>query len=428
MFYVRLSLASLYNNRRQYTSLFSVCVAGVAIMLAAVTITDGMLRAVRQKARQYYGGDLQFMGGYASYDMTDVDQFIDTISTFTGDDAVFYPRFEYDAHNSSFYYEGERVRQRIFKGVDFANEADLFAHVTFVEGNALPISGQSTILISSPIAERLGIHAGDSLTLQVHTIYGYTNTMNLIVTGIFQDSSLFGMYTSYIDIQSLRSVTGYPANYVNRLCIYYRNGSPSRETVERLQEQLSGSYHLYPLTDDKNEFYSALSDPATEQPLYALITLDANIKDLQILIEAIQSVVILIIVILMAIISVGIGSTYRVIVMRRITEIGIYRALGMKPEGIRTLFLTETFFLLLAGCTAGILLSAAATGILARFNFSFIPAFDIFLTDGHLMPQVRLAKIAALLGTIIVTTLLSVLFTIRSAVHISPVGALATTA
>ena len=185
---------------------------------------------------------------------------------------------------------------------------------------------------------------------------------------------------------------------------------------------------MYKLTDDKNQFFAVLYDEAAPKPLFALITLDANIKDLQMLIDAIKAIVILITIILMAIISVGIGSTYRVIVMRRITEIGIYRALGMKPEGIRTLFLTETFFLLLAGCTAGILLSAAATGILARFNFSFIPAFDIFLTDGHLMPQVRLAKIATLLGTIIVTTLLSVLFTIRSAVHISPVGALATTA
>ncbi len=428
MFYIKLALASLFNNRRQYSSLFLVCVVGVTIMISAVTITDGMLRSVRQKARQYYGGDLQFMGGNYSFDITNASEIIKTLEPYTSDDAIFYSRFEYDAHNSSFYYEGERVRQRIFKGVDFKSEENLFAQFTFVEGGVESVPERNTAVISKPIAEKLGVHAGDKITVQVYTIYGYTNTMNLIVTGIFQDSSLFGMYTSYIDIQALRKVTGYPENYTNRICIYYKNGAPSREHIQQFHKRISGIYNMFELTDDKSLFYNALYDSNTQKPLYALIPLDANLKDLQVLIEAIQSVIILIIVILMAIISVGIGSTYRVIVMKRITEIGIYRALGMKPVGVRHLFLDETFFLLLAGFFTGIAFAAIITTVLSKFNFSFIPAFDIFLTSGHLIPFVKIEKLLGLLGIISVTTLLSVLFTIRNAVHISPVGAFAATA
>ena len=186
---------------------------------------------------------------------------------------------------------------------------------------------------------------------------------------------------------------------------------------------------MYPMTDDKNIFYNVLYSASDQSmPLYSLVPLDANIKDLEILIDALRIVVALIVVILVAIISVGIASTYRVIVMRRITEVGIYRALGMKKRGVVALFLTETTVLLVAGYLAGILLCALITGVLSFFDFSFIPAFDIFLMNSHLVPSIDVPKLALLLLVITVTTLVSLLFTIRNAVHITPVGALATTA
>ena len=429
MFYTKLALASLVNNRRQYRSLFWVCVVGTALILASSMITDGMLKSVRQKARQYYGGDVQFMGGWRGFDIQNADEIVEKILKAEKNNVKIFKRYEYDAKNSSIYFEGESVRQRIFKGVDFEAEKDLFEKFTFTEGRAEASEVHNTMVLSEPIAQKLALHSGDMVTLQVQTIYGYTNTMNLIVTGIFQDSSLFGMYTSYIDIEALRKATGYPSSYVNRICIYGNSNSYSRLRLNKLQRELEKDYHMYQLTEDKNTFYNALSSAPEERlPLYALISLDANIKDLEILIDAIKTVIILITVILTAIISVGIGSTYRIIVMKRITEIGIYRALGMKSDGIRKLFITESSLLMLAGLLSGLILGVIISVIMAQFNFSFIPAFDIFLVRGHIIPKFNVLKLFLLMTIIGVTTLLSVLFTIRHAVHISPVGALATTA
>ena len=145
-------------------------------------------------------------------------------------------------------------------------------------------------------------------------------------------------------------------------------------------------------------------------------------------IKALSFVTLLITVILVAIIAVGIGSTYRVIVMKRITEIGIYRAIGMNSRGVKKVFLFETLFLLLAGFICGIVLAGLISLLVSYLNLSVIPAFDIFLTAGRLLPKFNPAKWLLLLGIIAVTTILSVLFTIRNIVHISPVNAFATTA
>ena len=220
--------------------------------------------------------------------------------------------------------------------------------------------------------------------------------------------------------------TGYPNSYVNRLSLYYKNHQVSRAKLEALQEELSKHFAMYPLTDDKYKLIDAAD--ASSTPLYGLVELDANIKDLKSVTDAIQIVRLAIIVVLLIIVAVGISSTYRVIVMRRTTTIGIYRSLGMKPSGVRKLFLLEISWLLLAGYIAGILLTVLGAFILSRFTFSFIPAFDIFLQNGHLLPHVRgnILKLLGILLIIAVTVLVSVLFTIRKVVRQSPVGALTT--
>ena len=427
MFYFNLSLHSLLTNRRQYISLFLVCMAGVTIILFASFVSQGMLKSVKQKAIQYYGGELQFLGG-ENLGTTCADETIEELKAFVPERVQFYKRFNYDAANTSFFFEGESVRQRVIMGVDFNAEKDLFSHFVFESGNAQYSGDYDMVLLSSKIASKLGVKTGDTVTVQMRTIHGYTNTREVQVQGIFLDSSMFGMYTSYMNLDALRSLSDYDSSYVNRICLYYGNGGPDQAEINKLQKQLETKFNMYPLCNDKNEFYHALlDDKSVQKPLYGLITLDANIKELHMITDAIKLVFVLITVVLILIIAVGIGSTYRVIVMKRTTEIGTYRALGMKPEGVRTLFLTEILLLLIFGFIAGICLALIAVKILSLFNLSFIPAFDLFLSEGHLVPSISVLKMLEYLAIIIVTTMLSVLFTIRNIVHLSPVGALATT-
>lgn len=425
MFFSNLALHSLVNNRRQYISLFTVCVVGISIMLSAVWITDGMLNAVEDKARIYYGGDLVFMGGINEENMENSSEKMAVIKSLVPKYTILSSRIEFDARRTQIFFEGTGVRQRMFKGVDFDDEKLLLSRLNFVEGGVKSLPEHNSMIISEPIARQLGVKAGDSVILQVKTDQGYMNTMDMYISGIFMDSSLFGMYTAYLDIRALRFLSGRREDFVNRICMYFPSKTLSKDAIHKLQEALETEFFMYPLTDDKLEF--AHTAEKQEKQMYALITLDANIKDLQVLIEALKVVVLLVIVVLVAIISVGMGSTYRITVMKRITEIGTYRAIGMKPAGIRNIFFVEALYLLIAGFFVGVVLSFGITFVLSLFDFSFIPAFDMFLMEGRLLPAIKILKSLGLFLIIAVTTILSMLFTIRNVVHISPVSALATT-
>ena len=134
----------------------------------------------------------------------------------------------------------------------------------------------------------------------------------------------------------------------------------------------------------------------------------------------------MIVVMLVLIISVGISSTFRVIILKRAVESGTFRALGMKPSGLMALYFTEILLLLVSGTLLGFAASLVVVKIASAYNLSFVSGFDLFLTGGHLAPYLNVGETLVLLSVIFVTTLGAVLFTLRKLVHVSPVGALAT--
>ena len=208
MFYFKYALKSLIQRRRQYVSLFSVCTISVCIIISLLSICDGMLKALNTKAVQYYGGELQFLcsNTWGIENPEEKESVILEILSEKNIKASCYARFDFDGDSSQFYFEGATAFCRVLKGIDFVKEKDLLKCVTFVEGDFSSI-GEKSILISEPVSKKLGCHFGDSLTVMVKTASGYINTMDLVVSGIFQDSSLFGMYTSYLDISCLKLLT-----------------------------------------------------------------------------------------------------------------------------------------------------------------------------------------------------------------------------
>ena len=291
----------------------------------------------------------------------------------------------------------------------------------FPKSSAKKTADGNGIIVSEQVANQLLVHVGDVLTFQVEDDDGFINTVPVLITGIFQDASLLGSYTSYVEKEYLSYAMEDEEGHVDYITFCFKKGIPNNKQIEKVQSALEGLFPMCPL-NAKSEWKKVSGEK------FVLLTMKERMEDLEKVIEALQVVVLLIVLILMAIIAVGIGSTYKVIVMRRITEIGIYRALGMKSRGVKIVFLQETMLLLFSGFIGGIILSLIGIFIISRFDFSFIPAFDLFLQDGRLLPRFDFVKCFGLLVFISVTTLLSVLFTIRNIVHISPVGALATTA
>ena len=420
-----MAFKSILYRRKQYLSLMLVCFFGVGVSLFCLFLIDGMLNSLRYKARIYYGGDLQFNGGNPSLLIGNPEEIIEQIRPAFPDDAIISKRFDCDAAYSSFYFEGTGVRQRVIKGVDFESERELFKTWSFTEGDADITQKDNSILISEPIAQMLQIHAGDSLTFLYQMGNGAINTHELVVKGIFRDTSLFGMYTSYMDIDLLESIIGYPVGWANRIVIFFEDRAPTAKEINHYQSELEKNFKMFPIVEDKKQFYDLL--PTFEEPTYALIKLSANLQDVQILIDAMKLIAAFVIVMLVIIIVAGVSSTFRVIAMKRINEIGIYKAIGMKRLKIARILLTETGVLIIFGCCAGFILSLILCFISSFINLSFIPAFDLFLTNGVLKPQISFIYFIIVSAVVVVTTLAAVLFAIRKSVRISPCEALAVT-
>ena len=99
----------------------------------------------------------------------------------------------------------------------------------------------------------------------------------------------------------------------------------------------------------------------------------------------------------------------------------------MKRYKIGGMLLCETGLLVFIGCLLGFLLSLLLTFITGFVNLSFIPAFDIFLTNGVLKARISLLYFIIVSAAVIVTTMTAVLFAIRKSVKITPCQALAVT-
>ena len=408
MYQIKIGLRSLLYRKTQYVSLFLVCAVGVAISLASIFISKGMIKAMTDKASVYYGGDLVFMAASEAegIEYIDYEKYVPTLEKIFGKNAVVSPRMDFDARHCAYYFEGTEALQKTIK-----------------DG----MKGSNGVLISKPISELLNVHVGDSITFMVETYDDEKNTLDIVVKGIFQDSSAFGMYTSYMDFEYLKAAYARP-NYktnANRIAVDFPKKEISRKELEKYQAELEKIYNMHPLVDDKDDFID--NDDDYKEITYAIIPLEANLTDVKIMQKAMDAVVSFIIFMLTVIIIAGIGSTYRILIMKRINEIGIYMSIGMKKSNIIKTLLFESFVLLLFGSIAGLLLSSVICAVMSAFNFSFIPAFDMFLVKGNLSPSFDVLKSVAVIAAVIVVTLLAVLYSTCKSIKILPVQALATT-
>ncbi|MCH2490215.1 MAG: ABC transporter permease [Flavobacteriales bacterium] len=118
---------------------------------------------------------------------------------------------------------------------------------------------------------------------------------------------------------------------------------------------------------------------------------------------------------------IGISNIMLIVVKERTKEIGIRRALGATPWGIRSQILLESIFLTIVSGMAGIVL---ASGILALVNM-LMEGMDT-TEMMFLNPSVNIGVVAIALVILIVSGLLAGLIPAQTAIKVKPVDALRT--
>lgn len=425
MTYTSIAYRSLKYEPKRYALLFIAASIGIAIAITAISLMNGMLTSFNNKARIYYGGDLillhsnnGFLGWY------NTDGVISEIEPyFNSKDFFLSSRIDFENDSTYLFFEGQSYKQRKLKGVDFTREEKLFSTLTFVDGSRKILRGSNGIYISTGTAESLNLQIGDNVILMLKNRQNYTDTANLVVEGIFQDSSLFGANISYLDFEFLRSLINYPKNYSISIGAF-SNKDLNNSDILNIQNDLNQYFDMYELVDDKHQFIDNLYKVKGKT---ALITLTSNLENLNFLILAMRLIIYIIIAILIIIIAIGIGSTYKVIAVKRTNEIGMYMALGLSPNGIIKLFMIEVFYLMILAFICSIFILYILITIFTSLNFTQIPAFDIFLMNGKLLIQPNILQFLLIFSIVVVTTMTLVYFTIRKCVNVNPVEALSVT-
>jgi len=423
MYQLKISIRSLLFRKAQYKSLFLVCMFGVAASLTALFINRGMINAMNEKAKIYYGGNYAFMEDDAENGLQIINykDYYNKIRKIFPPEAIVSYRFDLDGRKVSLYFEGTQALQQTIKGCDFELEKKLFNNMKLISGSFDSMKGSNGIVISRLIAEMLNVKVGDVLTFMIDTVNDGINTVGVEVKGIFQDSSVFGMYTSYMDFDFLKRCYGRPENFANRIVINFPGKYLNKKDDLYYQYKLEEVFDMFPLVDNKDDFLDREDDSVTKD---ALIPLSANLVDVKIMDRAMDLIITFIIAILVVIIVAGMGSTYRVLVMKRMNEIGIYMSIGMKKKSIATILLFESLVLVIAGCIAAFFLTGLFCFIISLFNFSFIPSFDLFLVKGNLLPSVDVIKSIIVIAVVILFTLLAVLYSTWKSIKVLPVKAL----
>ena len=110
MYYLKISSRSFFSKWRQYISLFLVSMIGVGISLFAMALIDGMLTSLSMKAKIYYAGDFQILGGIDNMDFYNSSDYVSKIESVMPGDAVVAKRRDYDATDCFLCYEGTDAR------------------------------------------------------------------------------------------------------------------------------------------------------------------------------------------------------------------------------------------------------------------------------------------------------------------------------
>jgi ABC-type lipoprotein release transport system permease subunit len=421
-----LAVRSLTRQWKRYRLLGSALAFSFFIIVLIASVLSAMVSSLTEKAKIYYGGDFSIRGieNGGGYFIRDPVALRAATRAILGPKPFISERYEHKDTSTTLYFGGEGIRQRLVIGIDFSIEADLFRRFNYIQGNAEGIKGTNGILISEPIARILKARVGDDILLLIPTLAGQKNTANVVVRGIFRDSSLFGYYTSYFDIDFLRGLVGMPPSQCSTLAVFYPGNPPANDVIPKLQRALEKNLPMYPLFDSRQALFNHIAAVPMQGMSYAILSLQANLEQVQQLLDAVYIIAIVLIALLLGVVILGVSGSYKVIVHERSKEIGTMRAIGMQRGAATRLFITEATLLALLGCLVGAVLAWAALALLGLVNFSFIPFFDIFLRGGRIQASLSILITLPLATILLATALLAVAGPARHAAKVEPLEAM----
>ena len=230
-------------------------------------------------------------------------------------------------------------------------------------GELAALANADAAMLFEAQARRLDVGVGDQWTLISETTKGVQNTRDVRVVAVAEDVGLMSNWTVFVSKQTLRGLYSLNQTTTGAIMVYLEEQQQAAQVRKSLESVLESSdfrvmeHRAAPFFI---KFESVSGADWTGQKLDLTTWLD-EIAPLRWLLDAIDTVSLLLLTVLAVIIVVGIINSMAMAVRERTAELGTLRAIGMERGQILAMVLTEGLMLGFVGAAVG----AAGGSVLA---------------------------------------------------------------
>jgi len=396
----KLGIKYLYRYKRRYGFLLAVLVFGFTVVTFITSAKDGMYEMVYYSAQSHYAGDIVAVG-YDSqtrighFEQDEISAILDSAreSGIAPKHTVLRTLF---GESGVVYFNGNAVMQKYVVGCDWEAETHLFSKMDF-ESPPDSYIGDDGIILSQPVAQKLGAVMGDSVILEIDTRWGQKNTGAFIVKGIVRDTSIFGYYKVYISRLALNRLVLFEDEDCSTVGFFFDTRFSVEKKRVNLQNILSMKIQTGPLVYNRDEL-------ARETSVYSegikvfLYTMPVYLSEISDLLGAMSIVTYFLYGMMLIIILVSAAVTYRLILHERAREMGVMRSIGFYGGDLRLVLWIEVVSLGIISLIGGFFAAWFLSRVSSLLSFSWFPSFEIFLDKGKLsvlyMPKTVIINVA----------------------------------
>jgi ABC-type lipoprotein release transport system permease subunit len=266
-----------------------------------------------------------------------------------------------------------------------------------LSGEFLTADDREGIVIGYPLAESLGLKAGDQLNLLVNTSEGNVDEQKFTVRGIFSTGTTsYDKGVVFLPLAKAQSFSG-ATNHASMIFILLND----REQADAVSAAIKGEGYQVETWRELNELLVLINDFS-----------NAYLTILNLIILGVTATVIV--------------NTLLMSVFERTREIGILSAIGMKGRQIIALFLAEATLLALSGITFGSLIGWAISAYFSKVGVYFgdLGMSNDMLLNDRIYTDLTLDSAVNLIVTAFVITILASIYPARLASRMEPVEAL----
>jgi putative ABC transport system permease protein len=315
----------------------------------------------------------------------------------------------------------------VLAGVEIEREPAFREVVQVVDGKLDDLAQPGSLLLFEDQAKRLGVKAGDALTLSAPTTRGMNNTADVRIVAVARNIGLLSAFNAFVNADTLRHLYQLKAGTTGAVQIYLKDANDSAKVAARLRGALAQAGWRV-MDPDPQPYWQKLmmkvnSEDWTGQKL-DITTWEDEMSFLSWVVTAVTWLGGILVTVLMVIVAVGIVNTLAIAIRERTREIGTLRAIGMQRTQVLRLTLLEAFLLGVAGAAAGAALGAAIAAGLNAARIALPESMQYFLLQQHLHLVVRPGQMLLFVAFVALLTTLAAIWPAAHAARLRPVTAM----